>query len=250
MGPGEVSRYWSSEAIAEMRAHPRLTATRFLRKLRWAFGSEDLADTRTFEFYVVELPALRFLPWDFGLVSVLGLVGAFLSVRDRRRAVVVAFVALLGLALSIFFVYGRYRLPLLVPLAILAGAVPQHLSALALSGARRALAAVAALAVVTAWLVFGEVLPGLEPSFLPDYYNQGNRYATEGRLDLALVEYEKAITVRPGDHPALSGIAVRVADLHLLRGDARGARRVLDNALRARPGDPVLSAKLAALAAP
>lgn len=248
MGPADASRFWSAQAIAEMRALPELTARRFLRKLRWAFAAEDLADTRTYAFYVAEIPALRFMPWDFGLVAALGLLGAALSLRDRTRVVLVAFVALLAVGLAIFFVLGRLRFPMLVPLAILAATVPGRISALLAARRQAALGAVAALMGFAAWFVFGEVLPGLETSFFPDYYNQGNRYAAAGRVDLALAEYEKAVSVRPGDHPAMSRVAAELADVHLERGDPASARRVIAAALRARPGDPLLSAKLAALA--
>ncbi len=247
MGPGEVSAFWSRQAIAEMWAAPRLTAIRYLRKLRWVFGSEDVADSRTYEFYLAQVPALRLLPWDFGVVALLGLLGLGLSVRDRDRALLAAFVALFALSLAMFFVYGRYRLPLLIPLALLAGVACGTIRGLLPARRPVALATTAAAAALLAIAVFGRVLPEQETSFFADYYNQGNRYVGSGRVDLAVVEYERAITVRPGDHPAVAAVAREVAMFHLRRGDTERARRILEHASRIRPGDPGLARTLASL---
>ncbi len=249
MGPGEVSRFWTVEAVREMADNPRLSFQRFLRKLRWTVNDEELTDTRTYSFYVARLRVLRVFVWDFGLVAFLGLLGAVLAVRDRRATALTSFVALYALALASFFVFGRYRLPMIVPLAILAGTIPMRLGEIARSWRARtwALAVVTCVAVGAA--VFGSVLPSPEESFFPDYYNQGNRYVRLGQPERALAEYEKAISIRPGDHPAVTRTALFLVEAHLQRGDRASAIRVLGEAIRVRPSDPALHAKLSALAA-
>ncbi len=155
---------------------------------------------------------------------------------------------LYALALAVFFVYGRYRLPLAVPLSILGGALLSRAPVL-VRGIRwsRLAVAGAAAAAVAVW-VFGPVLPGgPQESWFPDYYNQGNRYLRAGRIDEALAEYEKAITVRPGDHPNVAETAAWVVDTRMARGDRAGARRILVEALAVRAGDPRLLARAALL---
>lgn len=249
MRPGEVSSYWTRQALREMAAEPGLTARRFFRKLRWAFNQEELADTRTYGFYADRLPATRFLLWDFGLPALLGLVAAVAMWRDRRLALALGFAALYALALGAFFVYGRYRLPLLVPLAVVAGVFAARLRGLASAWPTARWAALGVVALLAAFLVFGRVLPGVEESFFPDHYNQGNRYLAAGRVDEALAEFERAITVKPGDHPALASVALELARAHLTRGDRASAVRVLSAAVRARPADAGLARALAELGA-
>jgi 4-amino-4-deoxy-L-arabinose transferase-like glycosyltransferase len=240
--PGEVSAYWSGEALREAVAEPALAAKRYLRKLRWAVNQEELADTRTYGFYAHRLPTTRYLPWDFGLPALLGLLGAVSFWRRAWAALPLGFLALYALALGAFFVYGRYRLPLIVPLAILGGALLARARELASGLGLRARLALAAATFSLVLLIFGRVLPNVEESFFPDYYNQGNRFLAAGRVSDALREYELAITVRPGDHPALARVAVEVARMHLARGDRASAARVLLEAMAARPGDASIAA--------
>lgn len=247
MRPGEVSRFWTGRALSEMWETPRATALRYLRRLGEALGNEDVPDTRTYEFYLAEVRALRAVPWDFGLVAVLGLVGALLSIRDRDRTFLVAFVALFAASLATFFVYGRYRLPLLIPLALLGGVACCTVRRLLVTRRYGAVATAAAAAALAALVVFGEAAPERERSFFPDYYNQGNGYHVGGRVDLAMAEYEKAVTIRPGSHPAVAAVAAEVASFHLRRGDPAKAREILARAARARPGDPGLARLLASL---
>jgi len=241
---GAVSSFWTRQAITEMAAFPGLTVERFLRKLRWSVGQAEITDTRTYGFYAHRLPTTRFLLWDFGLPAVLGLAGGVVLLRGRRFVLPLAFLALYALALGVFFVYGRYRLPLLVPLAILAGSAVQPIVELVRARRWAPLAAIAMAGVAAGALVFRPVLPSVSESFFADYYNQGNRYLDAGRTDEALAEYEKAITVKPGDHPALAGAAVRLARIYLELGDRTAAVRVLSEAVQVRPQDASLAAAL------
>jgi 4-amino-4-deoxy-L-arabinose transferase-like glycosyltransferase len=247
--PGEVSAFWSRQALREMAAVPGLTVERFLRKLRWAVNQEEITDTRSYGFYAGRLPTVRWLLWDFGLPSVLAILGAAVLWRRRWAALPLAFATLYAVALGVFFVYGRYRLPLLVPAAILGGGLLAGARGL-LSERRPAVWAArgAAVVVVTA-VVFGRVLPGTPESFFPDYFNQGRHALAAGRTEAALAEFEKAITVKPGDHPALVTVARELARMHLSRGDPAAALRVLQEAAQVRPGDPALAADLARLGA-
>jgi hypothetical protein len=244
LGPGQVSAFWTRQALREMADQPLLTLTRFLRKVRWTVGEEEISDTRSFDFYLTQLRVLPRLPWGFGFVAALGLVGGCVSLRGRRVVLVPFVVAYWG-ALSLFFVYGRYRLPLLIPMAILGAGLTAWLPDVVRERRARAAALAASGAVLAAMLVFTPVLPAVPVSFFADYYNQGNRYLRLGRTDLAIAEYEKALTVRPGIHPAVTGVAITVADLEVRRGERDRAIALLRAVLQHRPGDAALTAKLA-----
>jgi 4-amino-4-deoxy-L-arabinose transferase-like glycosyltransferase len=244
----EVSSFWTREALREMSGDPRLSLTRFLRRLRWTVNSEETTDSRTYEFYTERLPVLRFAPWGFGFIAVLGLVGAALAIRERRLRVLVGFSVVYAVVLSAYIVYGRYRLPLIVPFAILAGSLPATLGVLLRERRTRSLAGGTVFAVVAAGLVFGQVLPKTTSFFL-DYNHLGYRYLKAGRTAEALAEFEKAVTVRPGNSPDVVPVALQLAWFFAARGDGARAIRLLETVGRARPGEPAIAETLSELRA-
>jgi tetratricopeptide (TPR) repeat protein len=74
-----------------------------------------------------------------------------------------------------------------------------------------------------------------------------NANQEEGLIDEALAEFEKAVTVRPGDDPRVSQASTELALLFWRRGDHERAKRLLRDVLRARPGDEEVGSVLATL---
>lgn len=148
--------------------------------------------------------------------------------------------------LAFFFVYGRYRLPLLVPLAILAGPVPFRVAALVRARLVRPLAATGIAALMVGALVFTRPFTHRD-SFFVDYNNLGAAYQAEGRLEDALAEFEKAVTVRPGDDPRVTEVSTGLALLFVRRGEPERAKRLLRDVLRDRPADEDLKMVLATI---
>jgi tetratricopeptide (TPR) repeat protein len=122
----ETSDYFFGLAWTWIREHPVQAARLFGRKLLYTFHAQHLALPYSYPFYTHEPGAvLRFLaigPW---LLAPLGLAGlVFAAPRDRLAAYLVwaSFVPGYAVGVAAFFVAERYRLPLLVPLAIGSGA--------------------------------------------------------------------------------------------------------------------------------
>ena len=122
----ETSDYFFGLAWTWIREHPVQAAKLFGRKLLYTFHAQHLALPYSYPFYAHEPGAvLRFLaigPW---LLAPLGLAGlVFAAPRDRLATYLVwaAFVPGYAIGVAAFFVAERYRLPLLVPLAIGSGA--------------------------------------------------------------------------------------------------------------------------------
>jgi tetratricopeptide (TPR) repeat protein len=137
----EADDYFYRLAWTWIRQHPVDAAAAFARKLYYTFNAGFTALPYSYPFYVHDERTLfRFLiigPW---LLIPLGLVG-LVSCRCRadlsgpprnagperrglqhRYLVWVAFVPAYGVAVAAFFVADRYRLPVLVPLTVGAGA--------------------------------------------------------------------------------------------------------------------------------
>ena len=134
-----ASSYFFDRAWRWMRAHPADALLLFLRKLGWVFHAQHIALPHSFPFYAHEASwLLRILfvgPW---LLIPLGLVGLVAAAprHDRSSYLIwVAFVPAYAASVAAFFVSERYRLPLLVPLTIGAGAAADRLIA-AVAGRR------------------------------------------------------------------------------------------------------------------
>jgi 4-amino-4-deoxy-L-arabinose transferase-like glycosyltransferase/Flp pilus assembly protein TadD len=153
----EVSSYFVGEALMWMREHPAEAAALMLHKLRFTFHAQHVALPHSYPFYANETGSLlRFLvvgPW---LLVPLGLVGLIVAApRTTGYFAWVSFVPAYALAVAVFFVAERYRLPLLVPLCAGAGAAVSWFVDQAGSGHRRsvaiALVGVIALAAFVNW---------------------------------------------------------------------------------------------------
>jgi len=122
----EASGYFFDQALSWIRQDPWAALKLFAYKLGFAFHAQHIALPYSYPFYRFDaptiLPVLAVGPW---LLVPLGLVGLVFAAPPAQRANYLAWAAFLpayGAAVAIFFVAERYRLPLLVPLSIGAGA--------------------------------------------------------------------------------------------------------------------------------
>jgi tetratricopeptide (TPR) repeat protein/4-amino-4-deoxy-L-arabinose transferase-like glycosyltransferase len=123
----EASGYFFRRAFEWMRAAPGDAVTLFVRKLGYVFSAQHVALPHSYPFYANdEQRLLRLLPIGPWLLIPLGVTGlVFVRPAGSRSDFLVwaAFVPGYAVAVAVFFVAERYRLPLLVPLAIGGGAL-------------------------------------------------------------------------------------------------------------------------------
>ena len=119
--PTQVSLYWFRRGLEFARTNPLRTALLQLRKLRLALAGfeegsfgDDFADAQA-NSWVLALPLLR-----FGTIVPLALLGMGVALGNRTGELLPAFIATFVLSLLPFFVTGRYRLPIVVPMLVLA----------------------------------------------------------------------------------------------------------------------------------
>ena len=123
--PGEVSDYWVDRVAEFVRTDP----VAWLRLLAWktylTFHGYELADSESFHVFAERSRLLRVLaPWlGFGALWPLAVLGVWATrQRARELALLYGVIAALGLAVALFFVFARYRYPMVAPLALFAGA--------------------------------------------------------------------------------------------------------------------------------
>ena len=123
--PGQISRYWGKEGWRALAAEPLRGPVLFARKLGLLYHRLEIPDDEDIRFFRRYAPVLRLPLPGFGPFGVLGLAGLALALRRRAAPPdVVLFVATYSMSVALFFVFSRYRLPLVGPLAIFRRVLP------------------------------------------------------------------------------------------------------------------------------
>ncbi len=156
----EVSAHFTRLAVSWVRANPGAAARLFVKKLGLLANRIEVPLNLSYAWYAGgPLSPLSFLvvgPWLLVPLGVLGLAWRLFEAPRSAYAVWASFVPVYALSVAIFFVSSRYRLPLLLPLAIGAGFAVDALvrAARARDGKRLGLAA--AVLLPLAFLAFRE----------------------------------------------------------------------------------------------
>ncbi len=228
----ETSAWFAARAVDWARAHPGDALRLFARKLAYVFNAADLPLNFSYAFYArEERTLLRALAAGPPLLLPLGLLGLLwrARVRDAEFRLWAAFVPLYALSVALFFVAGRYRQPLLVPLAVGAGIAVERAWRAWHARETRALgsATLSGLALwgATSWPFGFDDGRAAERAALVAWL------VDTGRLDEARARLERG----EPDAPLSSELLLRVANVAEERGQGGFARELLE---RAHARDP------------
>jgi len=121
-----VSRYWASQALEDMSDDPGAWIGLMLKKAALFWNNHEIPVNFDYAYFRKNLTTAQFAFIPFGVVAILGLLGAWFALRWRRDAALGnGWILLLGLGYFlgtiIFFVSARYRVAI-VPYVILLAA--------------------------------------------------------------------------------------------------------------------------------
>lgn len=206
--PGEISSYWTSRTLAFIRAEPMHWARLMLRKTALLWNSYEAFDTESQESYAEYSTLLRALAvvGHFGILVPLAAAGVLVTWPQRRRLSIIYTIALTYAAsVVLFFIYARYRDPLVPFLLLFASAALAHgfETWRATSGRSRglAVAALAAIIVATNW----PLLSASETRAVSEH-NLAAALQSEGRADDAIAHYRRAIEIKKDYAPSYSNL--------------------------------------------
>jgi tetratricopeptide (TPR) repeat protein len=146
--PGRVSAIFWAETLRQMGADPLGWARLLLWKLRLFWNAYEVPDAEGYRVYRRAAGAVSW-PWiGFGLVAPFGLAGLALARRRPGAQLLALLTAGLCVSVVAFFVFGRYRVPVVPFLIPPAGFALVTLAELLRQRRWRALAAPALLAAV------------------------------------------------------------------------------------------------------
>jgi tetratricopeptide (TPR) repeat protein len=266
--PRETSRYWMGESFRFIRSEPGKWLRLMMRKTLLFWNANEISDAEDLYFYQRWSWLLRGFAavWSFGALFPLAAAGACL-VWPRRRELWLLYAMVLATSVSViaFYVFGRYRLPI-VPLLILFAAAGAVEAAKAVAGRQWRSLAVFAAALLSAGLLARAPLFDPEERQAGSFYCWSNVLAEAGRTDEAIeigreailhdarmpeahynlgtllarknepadaiAEYRTAVDLRPDYPQAWNNLGIVLA----MTGDRSGAADALIRALEEDPG--------------
>ncbi len=234
--PREVSSFWTAKSLAWIRAEPRAWLALLVRKAGLLVNAYEVSDADDIYFYARYASVLRvpFAVWHMGVLVPLAVLGIALTWQRRRElAVLHAVLATLSAGVVLFFVFARYRYPVVSVLLPFAGAGLVEAFVRARAGRWRELAmpiALAALAAVAAnaWTPWPR-----DHSLAAAWANSAVVQARKGDHEYAIVLGRRALALKPGSSEYWSNAGLSWLALKQFDAAAEAFQRALD----LRPAD-------------
>jgi tetratricopeptide (TPR) repeat protein len=223
LSAGEVSSYWVDRALDFITSRPGAWLKLMARKIALLWNATEMIDTESQESHAAWSWPLRIggFVGHFGVLVPLAVLGLIATWPLRSRLwVFYAMIAAYAASVVLFYVFARYRYPL-VPLLILfaaggldriAGTSDRLVEGEGAALPRRltpwALAAVAAAAIASNWPILSKTLMRAVTE-----NNLAVALQAEGRIEEAAGHYRQAIAIEPDYAPAYNnlGTALRAS---------------------------------------
>jgi len=207
LSPAEVSSYWTDRALDFIVSQPGRWLRLMARKFLLLSNATEMLDTESQDTYAEWSLPLQLTGWftHFGVLVPLALFGLIATWSDQRLLIVRLLTATYAASVLVFYVFARYRFPLVPPLIVFAAAgtsmAPVWWRTHATSRRAAVAALLAAVVVFANWPVLSSALMRAITET-----NLGTALQAEGRLDDAVAHYRRALELQPDHAPALNNL--------------------------------------------
>jgi Tfp pilus assembly protein PilF/4-amino-4-deoxy-L-arabinose transferase-like glycosyltransferase len=233
LNAGEVSDYWLRESFDYIGEHTVDWLALLGKKWLMVWNDREVEDSDDFYIYLNWSSLLYGLSWigRFGILAPLAAAGIWIT-RAQWRRLWFLYVMILALAASVavFYIFGRYRYPLVPVLALFSGAALadtwRRYQACDWKGYLGPASAFIITALLVNWPIYDHRGPGAA-----GYNNLSNAFYRQGHVDQAIQTALKAIALEP-EHGVTQ---YNLGNLYAGRGRYEQARRHFQEALRIHP---------------
>jgi len=269
--PSEVSRFWIAKSFGWIRDEPGAWLALMGRKTALLVNAHEMPDTEDIYFYERYVPVLRvpFAILHMGTLVPLATLGFLLTWKKRRDLRPLHLVlGVLAVGVVIFYVFARYRYPVVSSLLVFAGAGIAGTIVRIRAGDWRSLAVPAGAAVLAAiaanaWTPYprdhslpaslanaavvqkqlgngalsvelGEQVVALRPTSAEYWGNLGLSYMGVERFDDAVRAFRRSLEL---GYPEPSRAHLRLGTALLKSGDAARGLPQIEASLATRPDD-------------
>lgn len=228
--PSEVSRFWFAKSFAYIRSEPAAWLRLVGTKIALLFNTYELPDAEDLYYYERSSHVLKILGtvWNYGVLVPLACAGIALTWSRRRElAFVYALLAVLCVGPVLFYVFARYRYPLVPVFMVFAAAALTEGWVVLRARRYGPLALAAAVALVIAplvnWPIFSKEFQ------LPEAYNNaGVALARAGNDAAAVAEFERSLALKPGSAESHGNLGVSLMRLGRVPEAVVAFRRALE----------------------
>jgi tetratricopeptide (TPR) repeat protein len=231
--PVEASTYWLVKALRFLGSHPVNGFFLYLKKFLLFWSSEELPLNISYAHSKQLLPFFNFPFISFGLLAPFGLMGMlFMRGRGANTYLLLFYVLAYMMSIVIFFVSDRYRLPVVPFLCLFAGAGCMQLYQLSKERNKTPLLVLCGVTLLFYLLVnLNPGKPENEEIAMFHHNNLGHAYARAGRLEDAIIEYRKALSL----DPAHAGVNYNMGTTLLKMGRMDAALSYFQKTLKLNP---------------
>lgn len=245
LSPREVSQYWMQRSREDIMDQPMRWIKLLGRKWFLTWNQVELVDGEGIRVHARYSPVLMVSHWilNFGVITAVAAGGIWLTRKDWRHLwVVYGLTISFSLAVTLFFVFARYRYPL-VPMVVLfsAATLVQGLQWLQATDQRKWLELAVAGALI---LAVGIFTCRAQPDLLNDsvtFFSVGTGLNDQERYDEAIEQFNLALQENPRMAPAYVNMSTALS----AKQDWAGAERLLKKSLDIQPASALTHAKLA-----
>lgn len=236
---------WREELLKDIARNPTAFLQLMIRKTWLFWNSYDIADNVSYYANKRFSPLVRLSPSTWSVIVSLALLG-MVATRRRWKEQIALYTYLLGFTLSIIvvFISGRFRIQVLLPLAIWGGAGLVEAVSLVWRGRwngfalRATFVAVGVFALWPAWSPAARMntpsnMTGVRLIRPNDYHTLALAYLKRGRLEPARELLEEGARV----YPWFRGVVSRLAHLYVEDGKPAKALPAVEAYLRYFPND-------------
>ncbi|MCK4413848.1 MAG: glycosyltransferase family 39 protein [Candidatus Eisenbacteria sp.] len=209
--PSEVSQHWVRRGIHAITHSPGRALGLEIRKLYYAVNNRDTADNIDFVAIQEVSAPLRVLPLRFGILFVFALPGILILRRRPAGRLLLLYGATVLAALLLFFVVGRFRLPLLPVMAIGAVAGARRMTTALREGFGR-LVPLLLLLLAGGVITFSSLWGVGQDRSWHYYYLCGDAFYRQGNTSEAILAYEESLTRNLRVAPTLNALAYAYAE--------------------------------------
>jgi len=229
--PGMISLYWLGEGVNYIRAQPAAFWHNMWTRFRLYWNAYEVPDSHDIYFITKNyLPILCYLP-GFGIIAPLGLIGIILTFYKWRELwPLYVFICVYTASVIIFFVFGRYRLPMMGILVAFSGAALIKLWELK----SRYFYFICAAALLGLLFYLVNIAPPYRVPESESFRNMGSLFRQRGDRERAVEYYRKAISIRPGEFESQYFLATTLREM----GKCDEAFKEYNVTLTIMPDDP------------
>ncbi|NIP42332.1 MAG: tetratricopeptide repeat protein [candidate division Zixibacteria bacterium] len=198
LNPSEVSRFWYGKGLEELADQPGQALQLYLKKITLLFTNDDISNNRNIPQYKESISISGILQISWWLLFPFGLVGIITGLKNNYKAKLTAlFILFYSLAVLIFFVTSRFRLPLLPFWIIFASYGIYYMLWLISEKKIRSIILYSLLIVAAAAFSLISFYKTDFSNPLQEKYIRGNRQLEEGNLERAREIYRDLLKTNP-----------------------------------------------------